>query len=333
MNARIHHSRQRPLSPRRMRGLTLVEIMIALLIGLVLTAGAIQIFVSSKQAYRASEALGRIQENGRYALNFLQRDVRATGFWGCAQDVEVNDTTDGSGAGIDLGGEPIEGADGGAGAPDTVTIRKASQGSAVNVSQAMPNTSAALFLTSTEDFEEGDLMIVTDCESADVFMVTNNDPESDGNLVHNTGVSHNGVQNATKSFSSTYNTDAIAFTVSETVYQINNNGLERSVNGVAERLVDDIVDLQLSYGVDTDNNEVPNSYVTAAQIAANAGLDWSEILSVRVRLLARSREDNIVDAPQSQVWDFDGDGALEDAPDRRMYQQFTTTVGLRNRLP
>lgn len=332
MNSTRNHSTDRMAMPRRMRGLTLVEIMIALLIGLVLTGGAIQIFVSSKQGYRANEALARIQENGRYALNFLQRDVRGTGFWGCAQDVEVNDTTDGGGAGINLGGEPIQGTDGGAGAPDTVTIRKATQGTSINVTQAMPNTSANVFLSSTDDLQEGDLMIVTDCESADLFMVTNNNVNND-NLAHNTGRSHNGVQNATTEFSNTYNTDAIAYSASETTYQITNNGLERTVNGAVERLVDDIVDLQISYGVDTDNNEVPNSYVTAAQIAANAGLDWSEILSVRIRLLARSREDNVTDAPQTQVWDFDGDGTLDDAPDRRMYQQFTTTVGLRNRLP
>ena len=317
---------------RRMHGVTLVEVMIALAIGLVLTLGAIQIFVSSKQGYRANEALARIQENGRYALHFIKRDVRGAAFWGCAQDVEVNNAVDGSGAGINLGGEALEGGDGGAGAPDTLTLRGATQSSSVNVTQAMPNTAANLFLTSTDEYQAGDIMIVTDCESADIFMVTGNNANND-NLQHNAGSGVNGVQNTTQDMSKAYTTDAVAFTVAEKTYRINNNTLERVVNGSAEQLVDDIVDLQLSYGVDTDNNEVPNNYVTAAQIDANAGFDWGEVMSVRIQLLVRSREDGVVESPIPQVWDFDGDGALDAAPDRRMYQQFTATVGLRNRLP
>jgi len=316
----------------RQCGLTLVEVMIALALGLILTLGAVQIFVSSKQGYRANEALARIQENGRYALHFIKQDIRSTAFFGCAQDAEVNNVVDGGATGIDFDGEPIEGGDGGAGVPDSITLRMANQNSGVNVVQPMPTVSANLFLTATDEFQEGDILIVTDCESAEIFMITNNNTNND-NLAHNSGVNVNGISNTTQNFSKQYTTDAIAFTASETTYGINNNGLQRIVNGSAERLVDDIVDLQLTYGVDTDNNEVPNAYLSATQIDANAAYAWSEVHSVRIQLLARSREDNIVDAPQAQVWDFDGDGTLDTAPDRRMYQQFAATVGLRNRLP
>lgn len=313
----------------------MVEVMVALALGLILTLGAVQIFVSSKQGYRANEALARIQENGRYALHFIGKDIRGAAFWGCAQGVEVNNVVNG-GTSVNFDGESVQGGEGGAGVPDSITLRMANQNSGINVTQPMPNTAANLFLTDTTGIQQGDIMVVTDCESADIFMVTTNNVNN-SNVQHNSGVDVNGIQNDTAEMSKTYGTNAIAFSASERTYQINNNALERVVNGApAEVMVDDIVDMQLTYGVDYDNNEVPDAYLQANQIPDNDGdgdPDWHQVLSVRLQLLARSGEDNIVDSAQTQVWDFNGDGSLEQAPDRRLYQQFTATFSVRNRLP
>lgn len=64
-------------------GVTLVELMIASLIGAFLLGGVIQGFVSSKQTYRVQDNLSRLQENGRFAMYFLTRDIRMAGYWGC----------------------------------------------------------------------------------------------------------------------------------------------------------------------------------------------------------------------------------------------------------
>jgi type IV pilus assembly protein PilW len=64
-------------------GMTLIEIMIALLIGAFLIGGVIQIFINSQQTYRMQNNLSRIQENGRFASNLIGRDVRKTSYWGC----------------------------------------------------------------------------------------------------------------------------------------------------------------------------------------------------------------------------------------------------------
>ncbi len=63
-------------------GMTLIEILIALLIGAFLLGGVLQIFVSSKQTNRMQENLSRLQENGRFAMNFLTKDIRMAGYWG-----------------------------------------------------------------------------------------------------------------------------------------------------------------------------------------------------------------------------------------------------------
>jgi len=64
-------------------GMTLIEIMIALLIGAFLLGGVLQIFIGSKQTYRMQENLSRLQENGRFALDFLAKDIRMAGYREC----------------------------------------------------------------------------------------------------------------------------------------------------------------------------------------------------------------------------------------------------------
>jgi type IV pilus assembly protein PilW len=70
----------------RQAGFSLVELMIALVIGLVLMLGVTQIFIASQSASRLSEGVARAQENGRFALDFLERDIRMAGHMGCVND-------------------------------------------------------------------------------------------------------------------------------------------------------------------------------------------------------------------------------------------------------
>ena len=65
------------------KGLALVEMLIALAVGVFLLGGIIQMLVSSKASYRLSEAQSRIQENGRYAAYTLARELRGSRSAGC----------------------------------------------------------------------------------------------------------------------------------------------------------------------------------------------------------------------------------------------------------
>jgi type IV pilus assembly protein PilW len=68
------------------RGFTLVELMVAMLIGLIITIGVVQIFGSNRATYQLDESLARAQENGRFALEFLSQDIRHAGNLGCKRD-------------------------------------------------------------------------------------------------------------------------------------------------------------------------------------------------------------------------------------------------------
>ena len=66
----------------RQGGLSLIELMIALLLGIVLTFAAVNLFLRSKISYLEDEEYGRLQENGRYALRLVGRELSMAGFLG-----------------------------------------------------------------------------------------------------------------------------------------------------------------------------------------------------------------------------------------------------------
>ncbi len=75
-------------SPTRFaRGLSLVELMVALVVGLLLTAGAISVFLSNKSTHEVTSGLSRLQENARFALETMLRDLRMAGGVGCVDNV------------------------------------------------------------------------------------------------------------------------------------------------------------------------------------------------------------------------------------------------------
>jgi type IV pilus assembly protein PilW len=72
---------------RRQHGLTLVEIMVALTISAVLVAGILQVFSGNRQTYRLQEGMARLQENARFALEFMAQDIRQAGYRGCIRNL------------------------------------------------------------------------------------------------------------------------------------------------------------------------------------------------------------------------------------------------------
>lgn len=64
------------------RGLTLIELMVALAIGMFLMIGALTVFVQGRTSLRITESLSRLQENGRFVLDAVEPDVRMSHYWG-----------------------------------------------------------------------------------------------------------------------------------------------------------------------------------------------------------------------------------------------------------
>ena len=76
-------------SPAAVRGFTLIELMVAMLLGLVVIAGVSSVFLANQRAHRTNQALGDVQDNTRTAFEMMARDIRSAGLSGCSNDGRV----------------------------------------------------------------------------------------------------------------------------------------------------------------------------------------------------------------------------------------------------
>ncbi len=110
--------------PHHSKGFSLIELMIAMVLGLMLSAGIFTVFSGNKQSSDLTTTMGDMQENARFALNQLSSDIRMAGFQGC------ND--------INRGGPTILAND----APTTNLALTASSGSLINTASSWSPDSA-----------------------------------------------------------------------------------------------------------------------------------------------------------------------------------------------
>jgi len=82
----------RPAHPHchRARGVSLVEIMVSLALGLVLVTGVLSLYRSTHLTFRNHESLARLQENGRFALELMTREIREAGLTPCGSPLTAN---------------------------------------------------------------------------------------------------------------------------------------------------------------------------------------------------------------------------------------------------
>lgn len=71
-------------------GFTLIELMVALLLGLIVIAGVVSVFLANQRTYRTNEALGDVQDSSRTAFELMARDIRQAGLTGCDNSGRVS---------------------------------------------------------------------------------------------------------------------------------------------------------------------------------------------------------------------------------------------------
>ncbi|HFD80826.1 MAG TPA: prepilin-type N-terminal cleavage/methylation domain-containing protein [Gammaproteobacteria bacterium] len=356
---------QKQHSRRHQQGLTLVEIMIAVALSVIMLTGVIEVFSSSKQTYRLQDNLARVQENGRFALDYLSRDIRMAGYAGCTTYGTVTNTLNNSAdllynftvgvEGYDDVGTPPSYLSVAGIAPlagtDVVIIRRAND-DPVRVTRN--NNSAQLFAEVTGIEANGctdsagnvtdkvsgicqtDILMVSDCIKSRIFQagniqVTGNNGNQELNITHPAaGTPGNAVSSwggASAPVNEQFNEDAEIVRIGTYAYYVA-PGLSGSPS--LFRMADGNA-MELVEGV--ENLQVRYGEDTdgdrTADIYQDAGAvtDWSKVVSVRLHLLLRTDEDGLATSPPTYT--FNGNSIT--AADRRLRREFTTTVTLRNR--
>jgi type IV pilus assembly protein PilW len=328
--------------PKTQTGISIIEIMIALLIGLFLLGGLIQMFITSKQTYKVQDAMSRLQENGRFAMDFLVRDIRSAGSWGCFSNTVnviplLNKGTaifDGYAAGIE-GEETTSTNKDVLPKTDTLTLRNSiplldADGADVVIKKIPSSTSADLQISANSGIVKGDIIFVSDCGVGNLFQVTGNNTGKDfDNITHQTGTEKPG--NASKEFSKVYGPDARVYKASFFSYQIRVGDSGQPalfrVNGMGigndtQELIEGVENMQILYGEDTDGNGVPNRYTTADKV------NMPQVVSLQISLLVRSLEDNLTGIPISYTFN----GETVTPTDTRIRRVFSSVITVRNRL-
>lgn len=371
---------QNPIVARQ-QGLTLVELMVAIVLSIIIIGAVITLYLSSSRTYRVDNNIAGIQDNARYALTALDRDFRLTGYEGCLTGhVLLHNDLNPGGSAYSFGSPfvaPLTGYQnvGGTWTPpldasitsaaaaqglvldpnsDIITIQRADSNAAAGVTA--PSGSSATLLTSTPNpYYPGEILVVTNCQSADVFQVTNANPNA-GPVVHNSGASPP-IGNATSKLSTNYGTEGEVMPLSTITYFVatppasatnpapqptlwrldaTNWGPGNTTGPVPTPVITGVTRMLLFYGEDTDQDGAANEYLTAAQ-AQGVDPKMQKVVSLRVVLLLQSADNALARTAQSiplfPVITMGRYTTAFQATDTRAYRIFTNTIAIRNRTP
>ncbi|HQU88254.1 MAG TPA: PilW family protein [Denitromonas sp.] len=343
------------------RGSTLIELMIGMVISLLLVGGMITLFVNNKQTYRYNEELARIQEKGRFAVEFLQRNFRMVGHLGCGY-MAASAEQEGYGAvfpqsiatGLSFNSANaisaysyttgIPGIVGGYSPPanigvpgtDVITILFAS-GAATTLSNSVKAFNSPIIRDNALDFRQNDIVIIADCLSADAFRVSNV-PASGNNVTLEHKIAGTTNDSDTLLSNREYGDGARVMRLqSQTFHLAKSSKVNRQgqplqslyLNGV--EMVEGVANMNVLYGLPAagvgpgPNGRTVTRYLPATAMTAT---DWPNVIAIQFELLLVSADDGAVSAPMPITFN----GVTTTAADRRMYSTVSTTIALRNRL-
>jgi len=346
-------------SANHQRGLTLVEMMVAVAIGLFMTAIIAGLYINMRGSFRYQEDYARLQENGRFAMETLTRDARMAGYNACGDLTKFANVVSGGGSNPFLDfSTPVLGYEGGVsvfptalasagaitgtGAPDAIILMGVDSSNELVVQAHNPPS--AQINTNSHTIPAGEILLITDCSHSALFQMTGPNSATKTNVVHNTGTGTPG--NCTKYLGASCGSPekAYQFKPGSSLLRIYSNayfiapssvGNSRSLwamslagqtsgTPAANELIEGVENMQITYGLDTDGNRSGDQFVTADSVA-----DWSQVVSVRMSILVSSNKDNI--SSTFQTYEFDG--ATITATDRKVRKAFTESVTVRNRTP
>jgi type IV pilus assembly protein PilW len=333
------------------RGFTLIELMVAMVLGLIVVGGVISVMLANKRSYRTNEGLAQVQESARTAFELMARDIRQSAGNGCDNN---NRTANLLGTGAWWQGwYGIRGFDGATANPDpavadgtALNTRVAGTdsihvqgledaGLAVLVHNAAANTIQVN--AAATPFAQNDILLICDFDHATIFRATAYTAAS-RTVEHAAGGLAPGNCDSNLAFPALCSGAAAIYTfpvnsqisrVSAVNWYIGNNGRpdeggrslfrQRLTSGgtvITEEVVAGVTDLQIRYGSNATGSTSAAS--DSILIASDAALDWTAVNSIFIELTADSADTNVTT-----------DAATNTG---RIRRTFTYLISLRNRV-
>jgi type IV pilus assembly protein PilW len=343
------------MSSTRQRGMGLVELLVWMAVSLLIISVIGVVYGNTKQLTRVNDTVSRLQENGRFVVYLLDRDIRMAGFRGCnGNDASVpylsvlNSTAYPYQFDVALAGYSGAGGTWSPGLPtdisgltpaplagtDVVTVRFI-DGTGAPLTAAMALSTDDIQVAPGSALSTGDVLLIADCSAYAIFNASDFNVGS-GTIKHDTG-GGTVPGNATKDLGNAFRTDAMVYRLVTRTYYVapsvrkpGTNALwANSVPGYdglvqPEEMVEGVEGLSLFFGEDLDGDKAANRYVSA-----NAVGTWINVVSVKAQLLLATVRDNMTTAPQ--VYTFNG--VTTTPTDRRLRSVLSSVITVRNRVP
>ena len=328
-------------------GFTLVEIMVGLAIGLLLTLVIVQVMSAFETQTRSTMGTADAQTNGGIALYSVARELQVTGYGllpVTSSPIECTTLNINGAADLTVPNRltPVAITNGATAAGDTLTLRYGNSnmgGVPTQIAVVGAPTASDLTVGTSLGCQVGDVSLVIDGSTCSMSTVT---------AVSAAGVVPRTVSLTNSAGAVTNANLACLGTWNEVVYRVNNGNLER--NGVPS--VSGVVSLQAQYGISAaPNSNVVTQWVnaTGATWAAPTVADRNRIKSVRIAIVARNAKTETTDvtaacssttaAAPTGLCAWEG-SVLSPAPAidlsadptwrRYRYRVFETTIPLRN---
>ena len=340
-------------------GFSLVEIMIASLIGIFIMGGGIAIHVSNKQAFLHQEATSYTQKNARLIISRLNQKINAAGYSGFFPGFTsnpVNDHLDSSSGNSILWDikKPVYGYDNLDGS-SLFGITDIINGSDVlmlktmkNISGIISQTSNSITLNRPSVCNDADILIATDANKATVFQIAN----VDFSVANQTTVTlfsgsspapGNTAMPSLSTFATGNTTEVGKLETSMYMLKPGSNGRNALFEATlvtstdtapsianAIEIIPNVDDMQIVYGIDTNADNLVDKYTSAASVTSNS--EWDQVRSIGVALVISSDNRNIT--PEINSYSFDPQTfsftQSHSTGDKRYRKSFISYVKLKN---
>ena len=339
------------MTAARSRGMSLVEMMVWIAVSLIIVSVIGAIYLNTKQVTRVTDTISRLQENGRFVMHLLDRDVRMAGFRGCnggsitpvnvlgsaAYPYQFNigivgyhDAGSGWSPALDasitsLVPPPLSGR-------DVITIRHI-DGAGIPLIATMSATTGDVQVSAGTALTAGDLLLIADCGAAAIFQATA--VAGGGLIAHEAGAGTPG--NSTKDLGHVFGSDASVYRLVTRTYYVAASVIQAGTNALwsysnpnydgrsaPEEMVEGVEQLVYQFGEDTDGDHAANRYLGAGTVA-----NWDNVVSVKAQLLLATVRDNAATNPQPYTFN----GETTTPTDLRLRSPLTSMITLRNRVP
>ncbi|OGB21586.1 MAG: hypothetical protein A3I66_05460 [Burkholderiales bacterium RIFCSPLOWO2_02_FULL_57_36] len=337
----------------KQRGISLIELMISMLIGLVITGAVTQVFLSSKLTFSMQGNMSRLQENGRFALQYLAAQSRPAGVGmgiRMPQEQICVVANNGDPAGWANMNQPVWGkrstgasGDLGLAGSDEVYLFRNDDCDAFLADDEVlaPGKNANVKVTAyCPSMQQNNVVMIADMEKAVLIRITNKPSAnaSEPTLTHSAATNGETDCSDFKLKNIEFESPARVIGFEHKAYYVAATGrtasngqavralfVRNTVTGVAEEIVDGVESMRARYGVTGGNRTAVLQYMTATEVeAANR---WGDVRTLSFELLLVA--DGRTAGAESQSLTFDG---ADVAADGRLRQVYRTVVALRNRI-